>query len=46
MLKAIMSATLVATIFASPVLAADDIIKKPWNDIVAQAKKEGEVVWY
>lgn len=26
--------------------AQDDLFKKPWSEIVAQAKHEGEVVWY
>ncbi|PDS76134.1 ABC transporter substrate-binding protein [Rhizobium sp. L43] len=35
-----------AAAFATPAAAADDLLKKPWDDIVAQAKQEGEVVWY
>ncbi|WP_164517731.1 extracellular solute-binding protein [Rhizobium sp. CIAT894] len=35
-----------AAAFATPATAADDLLKKPWNDIVAQAKQEGEIVWY
>ena len=46
MLKRTLIAAATALSFAQPALAADDIMTKPWDDIVAQAKEEGQVVWY
>jgi putative spermidine/putrescine transport system substrate-binding protein len=39
-------AALVAPLFVAPASAADPILAKAWPDIVAQAKQDGEVVWY
>ena len=39
------SVVALSTAVAMPALASD-ILSKSWNDIVAQAKKEGNVVWY
>lgn len=42
----IIATGIVTTSLASPSVAADALFQKPWEDIVAQAKQEGEVVWY
>ncbi|SHN08983.1 ABC transporter substrate-binding protein [Roseibium suaedae] len=46
MLKHTILAAITAAFLASPSHAADDLLSKPWDDVVAQAKQEGEVVWY
>lgn len=46
MLRYLMPAALASLVSIAPAHAADELMKKPWADIVAQAKKDGEVVWY
>lgn len=46
MMKHIILSTVALSLLGAPAFAASDILKTPWNEIVTQAKKEGEVVWY
>lgn len=46
MSKPILSAAVAVFLLGGPALAADPILTKPWEEVVAQAKQEGEVVWY
>lgn len=39
-------AAIAVSLSAGASLAADDFLAKPWNEIVAQAKQEGQLVWY
>jgi putative spermidine/putrescine transport system substrate-binding protein len=46
MLRKIMLAATAALLSIGPVMAADDLLTASWDDVVAQAKQEGELNWY
>ncbi len=46
MFKILLSIAIAGLTLTRPTLAAEDIVKKPWTEIIEQAKQEGEVVWF
>ncbi|MGV2129451.1 ABC transporter substrate-binding protein [Agrobacterium vitis] len=46
MLRVSIATALISLTAAGVSTAAGDILKEPWDEIVSQAKQEGEVVWY
>ncbi|WP_180897285.1 ABC transporter substrate-binding protein [Martelella soudanensis] len=46
MLRKFIAPLVLSTMLVATGAAADDLTSKPWDEIVAQAKQEGEVVWY